>query len=86
MLDCKVSPLDRAYQLSTTRETGTTVTSCVGQTITLASTGTIGKFYSLPILSGVAVSVTATFHGMSNYISFRFTMDSCVNCFVASIT
>ena len=89
MLDCQVSPIDRAYQLSTTRGTNTTLGSRTGQTLTLGAAGSTGQFYSIPILSGVVGCLSRCYiplFAMKNVISFRFTMDSCVNCFVAAGT
>ena len=87
MLDCQASPVDRAYHLSTTRGTSTTLGSRLGQTLSLGAAGSTAQYYSIPIMSGVVGCMARSYipsFALNGYISFRFTMDSCVNCFVAS--
>ena len=45
MLDCQASPVDRAFHLSTTRGTSTTLGSRLGQTLSLGAAGSTGQYF-----------------------------------------
>ena len=58
LMNCQVSPVDRAYQWSMLKGTSTTVGTKTGQQFAIAQAGSTSNYYTTTLLSGVVGSLS----------------------------
>ena len=79
LMNCQVSPVDRAYQWSVLKGTSGTVGTKTGTATAVAQAGSTSTYYTTTLLSGVVGSLSRCYiplFALNGYISFRFTFDS----------